>query len=356
MASGRTAEEISADLDQRAAHADSTPDATDADWLLSIFAPPASDQPQPPTSLSQIREPFSFFPSAWSFAHTALTNLSKPTPIAQWSADAEEQTLSITPPDDLKYRLRQLPREVQAASYTLCANKHRVEQEIEAARQRQSSASSGDESDASTWPELHYLWSQHPILEWLGDRVLTAFGRHRAPVIQSHLLAEDEHAWILLSLIPNRKAQPMLAEWRVACRRGSGPCTLEDFHSFAQRAGLKSGSLPNPGQVNLAPLQAGVPAAVDAMRRYMLARQTEFASQMDARLHQTLADLERLQDRQLSDLNQRYAQLDPNFRQKRVDERSRSIRRVFDDYREWVRETMTTEPQPFIQLLAAVCR
>ena len=148
----------------------------------------------------------------------------------------------------------------------------------------------------------------------------------------------------------------MLAEWRVVSRRGSGPCTLEDFHSFAQRAGLKSRTLPNPDRANLAPLQAGVPAAVDTMRQYMLARQTEFASQMDARLHQTLADLERLQTRQLSDLNQRYAQLDPNFRQKRVDERSRSIRRVFDDYREWVRETMTTEPQPFIQLLAAVCR
>src|ERR1700733_8718343 len=31
------------------------------------------------------------------------------------------------------------------------------------------------------WPKLHYLWRQHPIMEWLGDRILTHFGRHRAP-------------------------------------------------------------------------------------------------------------------------------------------------------------------------------
>jgi hypothetical protein len=39
----------------------------------------------------------------------------------------------------------------------------------------------------------------------------------------------------------------------------------------------------------------------------------------------------------------------------RFEQRSHQINRVFDEYREWVRDTLTTEPQPWIQVLAAVC-
>ena len=58
-------------------------------------------------------------------------------------------------------------------------------------------------------------------MEWLGDRVLTAFGRHRAPVLQSQQLAPGEQAFILMSLVPNRKGQPLLVEWQVACRNAT---------------------------------------------------------------------------------------------------------------------------------------
>ena len=39
--------------------------------------------------------------------------------------------------------------------------------------------------EGHTWPWLHWLWPQRPILEWLADHVLTTFGRHRAPMLQS---------------------------------------------------------------------------------------------------------------------------------------------------------------------------
>ena len=39
----------------------------------------------------------------------------------------------------------------------------------------------------------------------------------------------------------------------------------------------------------------------------------------------------------------------------RFERRSQQIGRVFDDYRQWVRDTLTTEPQPWIQVLAALC-
>jgi hypothetical protein len=42
-------------------------------------------------------------------------------------------------------------------------------------------------------------------------------------------------------------------------------------------------------------------------------------------------------------------------RRSQFERRSRVIRRVFDEYRQWVEETLTTEPEPYLQILAAVC-
>lgn len=350
-------EQVDTELERRAEEEEEG----EGDWLMELFqAHSKDDAPKPADSLSHIRNPVSFFGDDYEFARTALASLSRSGPFAQWQPNDEERSIAITPPEDLKNRLRQLPREVQAEMYTLTADKSVMERSIEEARQKSTRHSDDPDkqlqNDANTWPQLHYLWPQHPILEWLGDRVLTAFGRHRAPVIQSERLAADEQAYILMALVPNRKAQPMLVEWQVVCRRGKGAFALEDFASFAARLGLKSRALPNSAKVDLVPLQAGVPGAVGEMRRFMVKRQEAFAAEMQERLRDTLRDLERLQARQLEEVNQRYAQMDPIFRQGKVEKRSHEIRRVFDDYRAWVEETMTTEPQPFIQLLAAVCR
>jgi hypothetical protein len=192
-------------------------------------------------------------------------------------------------------------------------------------------------------------------MEWLTQRVLTAFGRHRAPVIRLPQLADGELAFILLSLIPNRKGQPLLIEWRVAVLQ-LGQWNLEPFPDFAARTGLQAGKLPNSGKtIDSTPLQQQLPAAVDAMRQFMVSRQRSFAADMNARLEQTLADLARLQGQQEQQLEFRFAQsgLAENLKRGQREQRTNYIRKVFDEYRDWVRDTMTTEPEPFIQVLAA---
>ena len=42
-------------------------------------------------------------------------------------------------------------------------------------------------------------------------------------------------------------------------------------------------------------------------------------------------------------------------RRSQFERRSRVIRRVFDEYRQWVEETLSTEPGPYLQVLAVVC-
>ena len=101
--------------------------------------------------------------------------------------------------------MQQLPREVRSSNdrYELCAGPARVKQAIGQARQAR--------AEDETRP-------QHPIIDWLVDRIITLFGRHRAPVIQSHHLHPGEQAFVMLGLVPNRKGQPLLVDWQVACR------------------------------------------------------------------------------------------------------------------------------------------
>ncbi len=364
MAAGTSPEKFEATID--AAQASSERLAGDAgdddgDWLLKLFAQTAitgdgTTAPKPSTEF--IREGRSLFGNAdlssdYAFAKTALQQLSQPTPIAQFTADDVSQTINLTAPRDLQERLRvTLPMEVRDGNhqYALCAHKARIAQAIEQARQ----AKAEDES----WPSLHYLWPQHPIMDWLSDRVLTAFGRHRAPVIQCPQLVDGEQAFMLMGLIPNRKGQPLLIEWQVAVC-GGGAWTLQPFPDFVARINLKANSLANRNQgIDTTSLQTNLPAAVAAMQRHMITLQKSFSAQMTQRLSGTLADLERLQGKQIEQLELRLAanQQAEQFKKTRREQRTQHIRKVFDEYRQWVQDTMTTEPQPFIQVLAAAVR
>lgn len=354
MAEGLSPEQVEATLDAALA----SESDNGGDWLMKFFGggvtEDAAPAPTADSSLDHIAEPASLFDSDFHYAKTALTLLNQGQTLCQWTSEDAERVIALTAPLDLQDRLRQLPREAQADNdhYALCADPTRMANAIETARQARA------EQDA--WPKLHYLWPQHPIVEWLGDRVLTHFGRHRAPLLQSHKLAPGEQAFILMSLIPNRKGQPMLVEWQVASRVGQGAFALEPFDAFIARAGLKAGGLPNRGHTleldaTTQSMQSALPGAVRTMHAFMVEQQADFSAELAQRLEGTLADLERLQGRQIEQLSLDLEKQLETVKRSRFEQRSRDIHRVFDDYRRWVEDTLTTEPQPWIQVLAAVC-
>lgn len=363
MARGLSPEQVQAALEATASDAR----RNEGDWLMQLFGarpglpPDAVDDdgrrappPASASSLDTIEVPASLFPDDYHYAKSALILLNQGQVLCQWSPEDSEQVIALTAPLDLKQRLRQLPREVQADNdhYALCADPKRVAEAIGSARQ------AGDDDEA--WPQLHYLWPQHPIMEWLGERVLMHFGRHKAPLLQSDRLSVDDQAFIMMSLIPNRKGRPLLVEWQVAQRRGTAPFTLQAFDAFAARAGIRAGGLPNRSQqaglaATLAALQQALPAAVQAMRAHMVDRQAVFAATLERRLEGTLRDLHSLQDRQIERLRLSLEKQLETVRRGRFEQRSRQITGIFDDYRRWVHDTLSTEPQPWIQVVAAVC-
>ena len=299
MAAGMNPQDFEKELDQTAA-AKPEQDTDGGDWLLAYFS---DTREQTAQAADPIAKTTSLFGSDYEFAVTALKTLSQQEQLAQYLVDDKLKTIRITAPFGLQERLKTtLPLEVRDAAntYKLCADKHQVIEAIELARQ----AGAGED----TWPELQYLWPQHPIIEWLSESVLTTFGRHAAPVIRCTRLTATDPAFVMKGLVPNRKGQPLLVKWRVAVR-GKDGWTLEPFSEFAARAGLKAGALSNPGQIcDIEELKTQLRGAVVAMHEHMVAEQKLFAASMTEKLSKTLDDLERLQGKQIQQLELRLAQ------------------------------------------------
>lgn len=332
-------------------------DSNEGDDLLALFLSPEASQPNTPKQDEQHTvDDFSLFANDYDFARQALDAINRERNQVSVSANNERQTLTITPPDDLKYRFRFLPPEISPDNglLELTADKARFEQEIRRSRQ-----------DENAWPKLHYLWPQHPAIQWLQDKLLAQVARHSAPVLAlpdteavKQQLQAGESVFLASGLIPNRKAHPVIWEWFALRCKGGKVIELQPARDWLQALQLDS-KLPNRAQpVNLTELEALRQTVINAARAEMQQRQQAFTQATQPQLDEKLAELAGLKDRQVTqlDLQLQGSQQAEHFKAARREERMNRIERVFNDYQTWVCDTLTIEPVPYIQIIAAFTR
>jgi hypothetical protein len=94
------------------------------------------------------------------------------------------------------------------------------------------------------------------------------------------------------------------------------------------------------------------------MRHHVVAQQANFSAEMMARLSNHLANLKKLQGRQVEQLEIRLNESGQNdkFKSSFRERKTTEITKVFDEYRQWVEDTLTIEPSPFIEVLAVITR
>ena len=204
-----------------------TPDSNEGDDLLALFlgtsgdAVPASDEPPdlPPP-------PKSLYESDLRYCEAALTRLQGRSRTVNGSelrfeANPASSTLTLDAPEDLRHRFGYFPREIVPENwrFVLTADRDRMNEAIAESRR-----------DEATWPRQHYLWRLHPVVAWLNDRMLAAFGRHEAPVLAGVPgLAPDETVFVISGLVPNRKSHPLVHEWVGVTFRGERFASLMTF-------------------------------------------------------------------------------------------------------------------------------
>jgi len=337
LASRMSAEQFERECIDEAAASDD-----DDDWETALFG----TVEEAPAAV--LPEPHRFFADIYAFAKQAISRVPE---AAGHRVDDQARMLRLTPPADLRRRLRrQLPAEVlrETDEYVLSAHTGLVEESIQRAREQ--------DRQGAAWPDIQFLWPQHPICQWLIDRVIGNLGRRRAPVIVSPHLAADEHAFLMLGLIPNRKGQPLIAEWQAVVRRGTEDYAIEDFDAFCARAGLAERSLPSTGRpLDLTALQQTLGDAVATMQLFVEDQVERFSAARAEEVKRRLAELDQLRGAQERQLDLRLAKVAIDaVRTSRRAQRMKDIEDVVTEYGQWIKDSLEVEPEPFVQVLAGV--
>lgn len=252
----------------------------------------------------------------------------------------EDDRISLQAPADLKYRFKMLPREVwpKDGHFILSSDLKIINQEIKNSRKNE-----------SAWPSIHYLWEQHPVLEWIRDKLLSNFDRLEAPLLRLPTLAKGEVIFIVSGLIPNKKAFPLIQHWiGVRFENGTYQETLS-MDAVIERTGLGKGRFANKGQsYETTKIESLLGSAITQAKTYMLEEFNRFENQINDKLNHHLNELEKLKARHMGQLEMDFDQESKKLAQQRY------IDKIFSDYFEWIEETMTPEKEPYIQVIAVL--
>ena len=94
--------------------------------------------------------------------------------------------------------------------------------------------------------------------------------------------------------------------------------------------------------------------AVATMQLFVEGEVERFSATRSAEVASKLTELNQLRDAQERQLELRLAKVLDSIRTARRAQRMKDIEAVFDEYGQWVRDTLEVEPVPFVQVLAGV--
>ena len=281
IAAGERAERFDARL---------TPAPSEGDDLLALFLGTKRPDDEPPAETQELPPaPMSLFENDIAYCETALHRLREKDRTLRFETDVTGSVLTLDAPDDLRRRYGYFPREVfpENGRFALTADRKRMRDAIADSRR-----------DETAWPTVHYLWRLNPVVGWLNDRMLAAFGRHEAPVLAGvPNLAADETVFVLSGLVPNRRSHPLLYEWIAVAYRGARYETVVPLRELLDRTGLGRKEIANRGrQADIDALQRLLPDAVAKAREWVVARRRDFEDRVNDKLNRELRALEALKD------------------------------------------------------------
>lgn len=88
----------------------------------------------------------------------------------------------------------------------------------------------------------------------------------------------------------------------------------------------------------------------------MVARRHDFEKRVNEKLNREMEALDKLRARQLRqlELQLELSEQSETFKRFREERGRHDIETIFDEYLDWVQETMTTEPQPWIKVVCVM--
>ncbi|WFB05928.1 DEAD/DEAH box helicase [Streptomyces sp. LX-29] len=271
-----------------------------------------ADPTAPPTTLGTAPVPEADVPHVFTdtkaYFHAAMDLIYPEAERAAlgWKPETAQGRIEFTPPDDLQYRFRVLPKSYLEQEKILTTSKYDgtlsitfdkqyAADRLEAARNAKQGKT---DRPTSQWPNVSYASDIHPVLDWVTDKVLAKLQYDEAFVLAyrpdtakaKRIDAALPEAltgpvYLLQGVYSNAAGKPTVVEWMAVTGLAAGsPRVWRMDSAFLTACGVGP-DMPGRAQP-VAPdlLQGLVPAAVDAAETHLRERRADYDKQVDSYL------------------------------------------------------------------------
>ena len=295
-------------------------------------------------------EPLSMFHDDLSYCKVGLEMLRKEHQGLNFDVDLDLGSLTLDAPGDLQRRYTSsFPREVWPQDWRF---------ELTTDQETMRTAISDSRRNEQDWPRKHYLWRQNPVVEWLDDRMMAAFGRHEAPVLTGVPgLRDGEVAFAFSGVVPNRKSHPTVCVWGAVLFRGSTFHDCVSLESLLGSTGLNQRQVPNRNlDQDLRQLRGLLVEAVTQARAWVARERAGFENLNKPRRSAMLQELQALRQRQLQHAQREVAESKQwdVVKESSLKRKQQDIEESFELLRIWIDDTSVLESQPWIKVLGVM--
>ncbi|MFH9888621.1 SNF2-related protein [Streptomyces luteogriseus] len=223
-----------------------------------------------------------------------------------WKPETAGGRIEFTPPDDLQYRFRELPKSYLEQEKILTTPKHEgtlritfdknyAADRLEAARNAKQGKT---DQPTSQWPNVSYVSDIHPVLDWVTDKVLAKLRYDEAFVLAYRPDADKAKridaalpaaltgpVYLLQGVYSNAAGKPTVVEWMAVTGLAEDtPRVWRMDSAFLAACGVGP-DMPGRGRpVDPDLLKTLVPAAVDAAETHLRERRADYDKHVDSYL------------------------------------------------------------------------
>ena len=202
----------------------------------------------------------------------------------------------------------------------------------------------------TAWPKTQYLWSLHPIFNWVNDKGGLLFGRGEAPIIRvSQGIKAGEMIFVMTGSIPNTKSTPLVDEWFGIKFNGDKFEKTMPINDVVQLTTFRRMDIPNQGQIfedDVAKASALRCEAVEQAKQYLKGFFDEYQKNMGPMLDEEIDKLATLEDKH------KVYQLALFENERKKSEQERKVDELFNKFTAWVTDTLTIKDNPYIRVIA----
>lgn len=266
-----------------------------------------------------------------------------------------EEAIRWFVPNELKQTvLYNLPKEAFKSKneFYLTTDRDSVQESIKTARKTQ-----------KEWPLKQLLWEQHPLFNYLIDRVLIAYDKNEAPIITLPQLNDNEIVYLIQGTLFNKRAQPVISEWfGVKVNIDLKTVEVQKFDElyeqyFSNRNFVNSGKVLIDTQF----LEDSKLDAIKAVKDKLNEQREDRKNKLTERVIEDQRKLEKWKKNKLALIKNELHEKERNNKLNaaikiKLENKQKEVMRIYSQRRDWILEGMATDANPYIKIAAVFVR